>query len=248
MLQTIPRRTRTSRRPFDEEIALRPSDIEYARDIFAELVTAIALKRPKSLRTSEIEMLAEQSLNMAKRFAAAQQQSIQTHRVALAQDESPIKPLPFGSSPTFAQVAQEWMERSVKRAAHTMSSLRSRFERFVLPHLGAKPVAEIEPQEILSVIRAIESAGHLHTANSTFRDIRSMYRYALAGGLSNHDPTAVLRRAINKPRSKGILSALAWKMKKRGSSFPPFWLFTCWQAIFPLRLERQTAKLKHPKT
>ena len=37
----------------------------------------------------------------------------------------------------------------------------------------------------------------------TFRDLRFMYRYALAGGLSNHDPTAVLRRAINKPRAKG---------------------------------------------
>lgn len=102
MLQIIPRRTRTSRRPFDEETALRPSDIEYARDIFADLVIAIALKRSKSLHTSEIEALAEQSLNMAKRFAAAQQQSIQTGKVAIAQVESLDKPLPFGSSATFA--------------------------------------------------------------------------------------------------------------------------------------------------
>lgn len=77
---------------------MRPSDIEYARDIFAELVTAIALKRPESLRTPEIEMLAEQPLNMAKRFAAAQQQSIQTRKVAIAQVESLDKPLPFGSN------------------------------------------------------------------------------------------------------------------------------------------------------
>ena len=107
------------------------------------------------------------------------------------------------SSATFAQVAQEWMGRVVKRSAGSRGNLRSRFERFVLPHLGARPVAEIEPQEILSVVRAIESAGHLPTANLTFRDLRFMYRYALAGGLSNHDPTAVLRRAISKPRSKG---------------------------------------------
>ena len=72
---------------------MRPSDIEYARDIFADLVTAIALKRSKSLRTSEVEALAEQSLNMAKVFATAQQQSMQTHRVALAQVESLDKPL-----------------------------------------------------------------------------------------------------------------------------------------------------------
>lgn len=123
---------------------MRPSDIEYARVIFAELVTAIALKRPKSLRTSEIEVLAEQSLNMANVFAAAQQQSIQTHRVALAQAESLDKPLPFGSSATFAQVAQEWMERAVKRSTRSRDDLRSRFERLVLPHLGATRGTECE--------------------------------------------------------------------------------------------------------
>lgn len=189
---------------FSEETALRPNDVDYARDIFAELVIALTLQRSNPLSTSEAEALAVKALNMAKFFGDAQQRSTPTHEFALARIESPKEPLSLGSSPTFAQIAQEWIGIAVKRSAgRSRRELKSRFERYVLPHLGARPIGEIEPREILSVIRSIESAGYLVMAYATFRDLRFMYRYALAAGLSNSDPTATLRRAITKPRHKG---------------------------------------------
>lgn len=187
-----------------EDAILRPTDIDYARDLFTELVVTLFAKSSIPLGTAETEALAEKSLSMATLVGAAQQHNIQANRASLQCAAPPIAPLPQGSSAAFAHVAQQWMTRALKRSAgNSRDNLKSRFERFVLPHLGARHIGDIEPQEILSIVRSIESKGYLRMAYATFHDLRFLYRYALAAGLTNHDPTATLRRAISKPKAKG---------------------------------------------
>ena len=145
-----------------EDAILRPADIDYARDLFTELVVTLFAKSSIPLGTAETEALAEKSLSMATLVGVAQQQSIQANKASLQCAAPSIARLPRGSSATFAHVAQQWMTRALKRfAGNSQDNLKSRFERFVLPHLGARPIGDIERQEILSIVKSIESKGYL---------------------------------------------------------------------------------------
>ena len=178
---------------------MRHSEIEHARDVYSELVVALTLQKAPPT-DSEAAELARKALGMAVTFQTAQD------RLAAA---PVVGRKPQASAGTFSHVAQKWIERAVKRTAGgSRRDLLSRFNRFVFPHLGARPINDIEPVEILSVVRAIENTGHTRMAYLTFSDIRFLFRYALAAGLTKSDPTAGLRRAIARPQRKGTYMLL----------------------------------------
>src|SRR5579883_1979122 len=58
---------------------------------------------------------------------------------------------------TFEAVASEWLSLQEKTLSDsTLSRERSRLERFIFPHLGARPIAQITPAEFLGVLKRIE--------------------------------------------------------------------------------------------
>lgn len=177
-------------------------ETEYARDIFAELIVALSLDRteiPPSVETREV---AAKALNMASVFAVAQERQARLPPTSAHATAMPRKQPNAAAS--LSNVANTWMDRAVKRSAGgSRRDLKSRFNRLVFPHLGHRPFAEVQPNEILSVVRAIEARGHAAMAYNTFRDLCFLYRYGLASGLTSQDPTTTLRRAIAKPRGKG---------------------------------------------
>lgn len=64
---------------------------------------------------------------------------------------------------TFAAIAHEWLGKQ-QLAPITRRKAEGHF-KFVLPHLGSRPIAEIESPEVLAVLRRIESTGHLETVH-----------------------------------------------------------------------------------
>src|SRR5690348_7704394 len=126
-------------------VQMRQADVDYARDIFAELVVALSLQSSNALSSSESEALAEKALNLAKSFSAAQLRGASGARPELTVVEAPQRHEPLGASgPTFAQVVETWLQRAVKRTAgRSRRALRSVLARYVLPHLGARPIEEI---------------------------------------------------------------------------------------------------------
>ena len=61
---------------------------------------------------------------------------------------------------TFAAVAEEWLAKQTYTPAH-LAAQRKRLDDDLLPALGALPVAEITPAQVLEVLRRFERRGAL---------------------------------------------------------------------------------------
>jgi len=108
---------------------------------------------------------------------------------------------------TFEAVAREWFTKfsSGWAASHSERILR-RFERDIFPWIGARPVAEITPPELLAVLRRIEARGTLDTAHRAHQNCGQVFRYAVSTGHAERDPSGDLRGALPPVRQDHFAS------------------------------------------
>lgn len=98
---------------------------------------------------------------------------------------------------SFEVIAREWFEaRKAKWAPSHSGRLIKRLENDVFPWIGGKPIAEIAALELLSVLKRIEGRGTLDTAHRVHQDCGQVFRYAVATGRAERDPTGDLRGAL----------------------------------------------------
>jgi integrase len=104
---------------------------------------------------------------------------------------------------TFGEVADEWLERQQHVLAPvTFEKATWMLKALVCPWLGKRPIAEIEPPELLTVLRRIEVRGKHETAHRTKQRCGQVFRYAIATGRAHRDPSADLRDALTPVRSE----------------------------------------------
>ena len=107
-----------------------------------------------------------------------------------------------GDKDSFEAVAKEWYGkyRSQWTDNHATTTLR-RIEANLFPWLGSRPIAVIEPREILQTLRRIEKRGSLETAHRVQQIASRIFRYAVATGQCTRDPTTDLKGALPPTRS-----------------------------------------------
>ena len=95
---------------------------------------------------------------------------------------------------SFRSVSESWLEHwgADKSKQHVIAT-RSRLERNVWPLLGSRPVGEIEPLEIVRMVRAIEARGAGDLAKRAFQNAGQIFRYGAAEGITKNNPVALLR-------------------------------------------------------
>ncbi|MGH8184746.1 MAG: tyrosine-type recombinase/integrase [Rhodanobacteraceae bacterium] len=98
---------------------------------------------------------------------------------------------------TFEAVAREWYAKHAPTWApgHSSKIIR-RLELDVFPWIGSKPIASVAAPDVLAVLRRIESRGVIETAYRAKTNIGQVFRYAVATGRANFDPTPSLRGAL----------------------------------------------------
>ena len=72
-------------------------------------------------------------------------------------------------------------------------------EPLARPAIGARPIVEITSLEILAVLRPIEARGRLETAKKLRGAIGQVFRFAIATGRAESDPTGALKGALASP-------------------------------------------------
>ncbi len=103
---------------------------------------------------------------------------------------------------SFEVVAREWYAKHAPNwAEHHGDRIIRRFERDIFPWIGGKPIADVAAPELLAVVRRIESRGALETAHRALGNCGQVFRYAVATGRAERDPTSDLRGAL--PPVKG---------------------------------------------
>ncbi len=98
---------------------------------------------------------------------------------------------------SFEAVAREWFASFSKKwvKGHSDKILR-RLEHNVFPYLGGRPIVEITSRDLLAVFRRVEERGAIETAHRTKQNCSQVFRYAVATGRADRDPTIELRGAL----------------------------------------------------
>lgn len=98
---------------------------------------------------------------------------------------------------SFEVVAREWFEKqSAGWVEHHGNRILRRLENDVFPWLGGRPVAEITSPELLATVRRIEDRGAIETAHRALANCGQVFRYAIATGRAERDPSRDLRGAL----------------------------------------------------
>ena len=98
---------------------------------------------------------------------------------------------------SFEAIAREWYAKfSPKWAKSHASKILRRLAMDVFPWIGARPIAEINAPEVLSVLRRIEKRGAIETAHRARESCGQIFRYAIATGRAERDVAADLRGAL----------------------------------------------------
>ena len=98
---------------------------------------------------------------------------------------------------SFEAIAREWYAKFSGEwvPSHGEKIIR-RLERDMFPWIGKRPIAEITAPELLAVLRRIESRGALDTAHRAHQNCGQVFRYAIATGRAERDPSPDLRGAL----------------------------------------------------
>ena len=112
---------------------------------------------------------------------------------------------------TFEAIAREWHINSEARWSdkHAKTTLH-RLEEDIFPGLKGRPIKEITAPEVLDVLRKIEKRGAHEIAHRAMQTCGQIFRYAVATGRAERDPTTDLRGAL-KTVKKGHYAALESK-------------------------------------
>ena len=98
---------------------------------------------------------------------------------------------------TFEVIAREWHTRFAPSwaASHANKIIR-RLELYIFPWIGDRPIKSITAPGLLAALRRIEAKGTLETAHRTQQNCGQVFRYAVATGRAERDPSGDLRGAI----------------------------------------------------
>ena len=98
---------------------------------------------------------------------------------------------------TFEAVSREWCDNQKEGwTARYHDHVVARLEADVFPQFGARPIAEIEPPELLDVLRKVEKRGALEIAKRLRQTVGQVFRYAIVTGRAKRDPSVDLKEAL----------------------------------------------------
>ncbi len=105
------------------------------------------------------------------------------------------------ASNSFKAVADEWLVKveCEGRSAVTMKKLRWLLD-FINESIGRRPIASITAQELLVMLRRMESRGRYETAKRLRSTASQIFRYAIATARAERDVAADLRGALIAPQ------------------------------------------------
>lgn len=108
---------------------------------------------------------------------------------------------------TFEALSREWFGSFSKHwvSGHADKIIR-RLELNVFPWIGARPIKAITAPELLAVLRRIETRGANETAQRTLQVCGRVFRFAVASGRAERDPSRHLGGALAPTKEKHLAS------------------------------------------
>ena len=107
----------------------------------------------------------------------------------------------YQAANTFGEMAKEYLEKMVgdRRAETTISKAHWLLEQ--LKPIADQPITLLKPVDVLAALKRLEAHGKHETARRCRSFASRVFRYAVATGRGETDPTAMLRGALVVPRT-----------------------------------------------
>jgi len=109
----------------------------------------------------------------------------------------------LASADSFEAVATEWYEAKLSEKS---DSYRDRTQRLLkndlYPPLGNRPISQITAPELLMALRKVEARGAVDMAHRAKQTAGQVFRYAVATGRAERDPSADLKGALKSKTKK----------------------------------------------
>ncbi|WP_261158588.1 tyrosine-type recombinase/integrase [Serratia liquefaciens] len=110
--------------------------------------------------------------------------------------------LAHSNSNTFEAIAREWHTSKLPTWSTDYADYVMRgFKNNVFPYIGKRPIDQIAPLELLTVLQKIEKRGALELTSKIRRRCGEVFRYAVVTGRATYNPAPDLASALNKPKN-----------------------------------------------
>lgn len=142
---------------------------------------AVSLKRARFLRDEARTQIAEgRDPAQAKQKAKIRKKKVSEH--------------------TFAKFAEQFLAKQLKEGKSEATIQKKEWLlRLAMDDLGDMPINDITAQTILATLKKREALGHYETVRRLRSTISAVFRYAVASGVAETDPTFALKDALIQP-------------------------------------------------
>jgi integrase len=73
-------------------------------------------------------------------------------------------------------------------------------EKYAFPVIGDRPITEIEPMELVGIMREVEAQGTFETRDRLLQTISSTFKYAIAVGKAKYNPADIRMALADRPK------------------------------------------------
>lgn len=105
----------------------------------------------------------------------------------------------FKAAHSFGDIAKEYIDKMVAEGRADTTTGKANWLLEQLEPITTYPIADLKPLDILSALKRIEAKGKHETARRCRSFASRVFRYAVATGRGDADPTALLRGALVTP-------------------------------------------------
>lgn len=101
---------------------------------------------------------------------------------------------------TFEKIALSWFELHKKKVKEkTAFNTWSALENYILPHIGKKPIGEIEAFYVIEIIQPLAKAGKSEVVKKLCQKLNKIMTFAVNTGLTNTNPLVGIKDAFSAP-------------------------------------------------
>jgi integrase len=108
----------------------------------------------------------------------------------------------FNAANTFGDIAKEYIDKMVREGRADATTTKANWLLEQLKPITKVAIVELKPVHMLAALKRIEAKGKHETARRCRSFSSRVFRYAVATGRAEVDPTSVLRGALVTPKVK----------------------------------------------
>ncbi|WP_430739007.1 tyrosine-type recombinase/integrase [Sphingomonas paeninsulae] len=108
----------------------------------------------------------------------------------------------YKAANSFGDVAREYIKKMSAEGKAEAATTKANWLLEQLNPMANRAIADLKPVEVLATLKRIEAKGKYETARRARSFASRVFRYGVATGRAENDPTAILRGALITPKVK----------------------------------------------